>query len=137
LNIQQSSLAWLIVLIIGATLRAQAPAITDTPKTATSAVKQNKDASFSLRSDFEKFGLKPPAQGYNACVVFATLGVIEFDFALAGTPVNLSEQFTEWASVKVSGKRYANFPYKTVIGGIQKYGICTEHSCPTRTHART
>jgi hypothetical protein len=89
-----------------------------------------KETVFSLRPEFERFGLKPRTQGYYACTVFATLGVLEFDYAKAGMTVKLSEQFAEWAAVKCSGQRFLNFPYRTVIEGIQKYGICAEEYLP-------
>jgi hypothetical protein len=127
--LKHTLLALFIVFVTGATLRAQAPA-TGSSETSTASSQEDKKTAFSLRPDFEKFGLKPRSQGYYACVVFATLGVLELDYAKAGAPVRFSEQFAEWASVKAAGKRYLNFPYKTVIKGIQKFGVCTEELMP-------
>jgi hypothetical protein len=85
-----------------------------------------------LRPKFEKYGLDVRQQGKRgACQVLAMVGVIEFQLAVRGQRVDLSEQFIMWAANQATGrKRVDGFNPDLLIAGLKQYGICDELLMP-------
>ena len=85
-----------------------------------------------LRPQFEKFKLDVRQQGKRgACQVFAMVGVIEYQLAKRGKPVDLSEQFIMWAANEANElNRTEGFNPDLLIAGLKRYGICEESLMP-------
>src|SRR5258707_14479840 len=74
-----------------------------------------------LRPQFEKFRLAVRQQGQRgACQVFAMVGVIEYQLAGRGKPLELSEQFIMWAANQANGlTRTDGFNPDLLIAGLK------------------
>lgn len=87
---------------------------------------------YSLRPKFESLGLDARQQGRRGtCTVFAALGALEFHYSeIAGSPINLSEEYTIWAATNLKKNGSAGFNLTTVVRGILVYGVCREEFMP-------
>ena len=94
---------------------------------------QTHQPKVDLRPQFYRLALMPRSQGKRgSCQVFAMVGVIEFQLAKRGKPVDLSEQFLMWSSNRVSGQRdrTKGFNPDRLIAGLKRHGICDESLMP-------
>ena len=58
---------------------------------------------------------------------------MDFEYANAGEANQFSAEFAKWATIKLSGRRDGIFPNKSVLAGIEKYGLCREELMPMKS----
>jgi hypothetical protein len=84
-----------------------------------------------LRPEFARLGITPKSQGARGCCsLFAIIGVLEFEYALAGKPARLSEEYLNWASHQTNARRTDGSFFSDAVRGVAVFGICREDLWP-------
>lgn len=86
----------------------------------------------NLKPLFDQYGLTVREQGgRGTCSVFAIVGLMEFEYAHRyGQKVNLSVEFLNWASNRVTGETEDGSFFSDALTGLLKYGICEDSLFP-------
>lgn len=81
---------------------------------------------------FDQYGMSIRNQEKrNTCSVFAIIGLLEFEYAhQLGQKVNLSVEYLNWASNKVTGKIEDGSFFSDALKAIGEYGICEDSLFP-------